>query len=51
LGFTGLLLLEQPGPINDEQRRQLEYVQLSGRRLLAIIDGFRDAAIPGEPSA
>jgi signal transduction histidine kinase len=38
LGFTGTLLMELPGPLNEEQRRQLETVQASGRQLNLLID-------------
>ncbi|MEU7905086.1 PAS domain S-box protein [Actinoplanes sp. NPDC049118] len=38
IGFTGTLLLRLPGPLNDEQERQLELVQESARQLLALIN-------------
>jgi PAS domain S-box-containing protein len=42
LGFTGMLLMQMPGPINDEQRMQLSTVQASGRQLLMLIDDLLD---------
>lgn len=44
LGFTGTMLMELPGPLNDEQRRQLGTVQSSGKHLLSIIDDLLDLA-------
>ncbi|GGN51467.1 PAS domain S-box-containing protein [Actinoplanes campanulatus] len=38
IGFTGTLLLRLPGPLNDEQVRQLELVQQSARQLLEMIN-------------
>jgi signal transduction histidine kinase len=38
VGFTGVLLLRLPGPLTDEQERQLELVQESARQLLSMID-------------
>lgn len=38
IGFTGTLLLRIPGPLNDEQERQLELVQESARQLLSMIN-------------
>jgi signal transduction histidine kinase len=40
LGFTGTLLMELPGPLNEEQRKQLEIVQASGRDAAAGFDGY-----------
>jgi PAS domain S-box-containing protein len=44
LGFTGTLLMGLPGPLNDEQRRQLATVQSSGKHLLSIINDLLDLA-------
>jgi PAS domain S-box-containing protein len=44
LGFTGTLLMGLPGPLNDEQRRQLGTVQSSGKHLLSIINDLLDLA-------
>jgi PAS domain S-box-containing protein len=44
LGFTGTLLMELPGPLTDEQRRQLDTVQSSGKHLLSIINDLLDLA-------
>jgi signal transduction histidine kinase len=38
IGFTGTLLLRLPGPLNDEQERQLTLVQESARQLLALVN-------------
>jgi protein-histidine pros-kinase len=38
LGFTGTLLLRLPGPLNPEQKRQLECVERAARYLLALVD-------------
>lgn len=42
IGFTGLLLQELPGPLNEEQRKQLQMVQNSSRHLLALINDVLD---------
>jgi len=42
IGFSGILLQGRPGPLNDEQRKQLEMVQLSGRHLLSMINDILD---------
>jgi len=42
IGFTGILLQELPGAINDEQRKQLGMVQTSARHLLALINDVLD---------
>jgi PAS domain S-box-containing protein len=44
LGFTGTLLMGLPGPLNDEQARQLRMVQSSGRHLLSLINDVLDLA-------
>jgi PAS domain S-box-containing protein len=38
IGFTGTLLMMRPGPLNEEQTKQLQTIQSSGRRLLALIN-------------
>ena len=38
IGFSGTLLLQIPGPLNDEQVRQLELVQESAKQLLELIN-------------
>jgi PAS domain S-box-containing protein len=38
IGFTGTLLLRLPGPLNDEQERQLTLVEESARQLLSMIN-------------
>jgi hypothetical protein len=42
IGFTGLMLNELPGKINDEQRKQLGIVQASSRHLLDLINDILD---------
>jgi PAS domain S-box-containing protein len=44
LGFTGTLLMELPGPLNDEQVKQLRIVQVNGRHLLSLINELLDLA-------
>lgn len=44
LGFTGTILMGLPGPLNDEQARQLRIVQTSGRHLLSLINDLLDLA-------
>lgn len=42
IGFTGLLLKELAGPLNDEQVKQLQMVRRSGQHLLALINDVLD---------
>jgi protein-histidine pros-kinase len=44
LGFTGVLLMGLPGPLNDEQTKQLRAVQHGGRHLLSLINDLLDLA-------
>ena len=44
LGFTGTMLMKLPGPLTDEQERQLHIVQWSGRHLLSLINDILDLA-------
>lgn len=44
IGFTGTLLMKLPGPLNDEQERQLTTVQGSAKHLLSIINDLLDLA-------
>ncbi len=44
LGFTGTMLMKLPGPLTDEQERQLHIVQWSGRHLLSLINDVLDLA-------
>lgn len=44
IGFTELLLDEIPGKINDEQRRSLNDILNSGRRLLSLTDKVFDTS-------
>jgi PAS domain S-box-containing protein len=42
IGFTGIMLQELAGPLNQEQRKQLTMVQNSSRHLLALINDVLD---------
>jgi PAS domain S-box-containing protein len=42
IGFTGILLQGLPGPINPEQRKQLDMVRASARHLLALVNDVLD---------
>jgi PAS domain S-box-containing protein len=42
IGFTGLLINELAGPVNDEQKKQLGMVKNSGRHLLSLINDILD---------
>jgi len=42
IGFTGLVLQELPGPLNEEQKKQLTMVRDSSRHLLALINDVLD---------
>ena len=44
IGFTGVLLMELPGPLNEDQSGQLRTVEQSGRHLLTIINDILDVA-------
>jgi len=44
LGFTGTMLMKLPGPLNDEQAKQLRTVQANGKHLLSIINDLLDLA-------
>jgi len=44
IGFTGTLLMELPGPLTEEQERQLKIVQSSARHLLSLINDILDLA-------
>ena len=42
IGFTGILAQQLPGPLNDEQLKQLGMVQTSARHLLNLINDILD---------
>ncbi|MBU2939166.1 PAS domain S-box protein [Lacinutrix sp. C3R15] len=42
IGFTGILLKELAGPLNDEQKKQLTMVKNSGEHLLRLINDVLD---------
>jgi PAS domain S-box-containing protein len=44
IGFTGTLLMKLPGPLTDDQHKQLRTVQTSARHLLALINDLLDVA-------
>ncbi len=44
IGFTGALLMRLPGPLNEEQEKQLRMVQAGGRHLLSLINDLLDVA-------
>jgi len=44
IGFTGTLLMKLPGPLNDEQQKQLRMVQTGARHLLALINDLLDVS-------
>jgi signal transduction histidine kinase len=44
MGFVGILLMKLPGPLNQEQDRQLRVVQGSARHLLSLINDILDLA-------
>jgi protein-histidine pros-kinase len=44
IGFTGTLLMELPGPLNPDQKKQLGTVKSSARHLLSLINDLLDVA-------
>jgi signal transduction histidine kinase len=44
IGFTGTLLMKLPGPLTEEQSKQLRTIQLSARHLLSLINDLLDLA-------
>jgi protein-histidine pros-kinase len=42
IGFTGTLLMRLPGPLTEEQEKQLRTVQWAGQHLLALINDLLD---------
>ncbi len=42
IGFTGIVLQEMAGPLNEEQKKQLGMVRSSGRHLLDLINDVLD---------
>lgn len=44
LGFTGTLLMKLPGPLTDDQEKQLVTIRSSGRHLLSLINDILDMA-------
>jgi protein-histidine pros-kinase len=44
IGFTGTLLMRLPGPLTNDQEKQLKTVQGSARHLLSLINDLLDLA-------
>ena len=44
IGFTGLLLMGLPGPLNEEQEKQLRTIESGGKHLLSLINDILDVA-------
>ncbi len=44
IGFTGTLLMQLPGPLTQDQEKQLRIIQSSGRHLLSLINDLLDLA-------
>jgi protein-histidine pros-kinase len=44
IGFTGTMLMKLPGPLTQDQEKQLRMVQTSGKHLLALINDLLDLA-------
>jgi PAS domain S-box-containing protein len=44
LGFTGTLLMELPGPLTEDQNKQLRIVEWNGKHLLSLINDLLDLA-------
>lgn len=44
IGFTGALLMKLPGPLTDEQEKQLNTIRGSARHLLSLINDILDVA-------
>ncbi len=42
IGFSGLLLSDAAGPLNEEQSKQLGMIQSSGKHLLALVEEILD---------
>lgn len=42
IGFTGTLLMKLPGPLTEDQEKQLNYISVSARHLLSIINNLLD---------
>jgi PAS domain S-box-containing protein len=44
IGFTGTLLMRLPGPLTEDQEKQLRTIQTSARHLLSLINDLLDLA-------
>lgn len=44
IGFTGTLLMKLPGPLTNEQDRQLQIIESSAKHLLSLINDILDVA-------
>src|SRR5205085_864822 len=44
IGFTGTLLMKLPGPLTDEQSKQLQTIRSSAKHLLSLLNDLLDLA-------
>src|SRR4029077_711309 len=44
IGFTGTLLMRLPGPLTNDQDKQLRTIQISSKHLLSLINDLLDLA-------
>ena len=44
IGYTGTLLMKLPGPLTEEQEKQLQIIRASARHLLSLINDLLDLA-------
>src|SRR5205823_5207148 len=44
IGFTGTLLMKLPGPLTEQQSKQLQTIRSSARHLLSLINDLLDLA-------
>src|SRR5205823_10465673 len=44
IGFTGTLLMRLPGPLTEDQSRQLQTIRSSAKHLLSLINDLLDLA-------
>lgn len=42
IGFSGIMMTERPGSLNEEQKKQMGMIQASGRNLLSLINDILD---------
>jgi len=51
IGFTGILLMKLPGPLTEEQSKQLQTVRASAQHLLSLLNSLLDLAKIGSGKA